>query len=57
MGTFEGNVMIENGVTKLLNDKNSPLSKAYISKVYEDKKEIYGLIYTKVNQMKLEFMY
>nr|WP_047435231.1 two-component regulator propeller domain-containing protein [Chryseobacterium vietnamense] len=30
--------MIENGVTKLLNDKNSPLSKAYISKIYEDKK-------------------
>lgn len=38
IGTFEGNVIIENGVTKLLNDKNSPLSKAYISKIYEDKK-------------------
>lgn len=38
IGTFGGNVIIEKGTTKLLNDKNSPLSKAFISKMYEDKK-------------------
>lgn len=38
IGTFEGNVMIEKGVTTALNDKSSPLSKAYISKMHEDKK-------------------
>jgi ligand-binding sensor domain-containing protein len=38
IGTFEGNVMIEKGKTTLLNDKSSPLSKAYISQMHEDKK-------------------
>ncbi len=38
IGTFEGNVIIENGKTKLLDDKNSPLSKAFISKIHEDSK-------------------
>lgn len=38
IGTFEGNVIIENGKTKALNDISSPLSKAYISKMYEDKR-------------------
>lgn len=38
IGTFEGNVMIENGKTIQLNDKKSPLSKAFISQMYEDKK-------------------
>jgi len=38
IGTFEGNVVIENGKTTLLDDKKSPLSKAYISQMYEDKK-------------------
>jgi len=37
IGTFEGNVMIEKGKTIFLNDKTSPLSKAYISKMQEDK--------------------
>lgn len=38
IGTFEGNVMIEKGQTIALNDKSTPLSKAYISKMHEDKK-------------------
>jgi ligand-binding sensor domain-containing protein len=38
IGTFEGNVVIENGKTKGLNDNKTPLSKAYISQMYEDKK-------------------
>jgi ligand-binding sensor domain-containing protein len=38
IGTFEGNVIIQNGQTKLLDDKSSPLSKGFISKVVEDKK-------------------
>ncbi|RZJ18389.1 MAG: hypothetical protein EON51_17385 [Acinetobacter sp.] len=38
IGTFEGNVMIEKGKTTLLNDKSSPLSKAYMAQMYEDKK-------------------
>jgi len=38
VGTFEGNVVIENGKTMLLNDRSSPLSKAYINKMYEDTK-------------------
>ncbi len=37
IGTFDGNVMIEKGKTILLNDKTSPLSRAYISKMQEDK--------------------
>ncbi|MBW3518084.1 two-component regulator propeller domain-containing protein [Flavobacterium sp. NKUCC04_CG] len=36
IGTFEGNALIENGQTQILDDKNSPLSKAYISSVVED---------------------
>jgi ligand-binding sensor domain-containing protein len=38
IGTFEGNLVIEKGKTTALNDKSSPLSKAYISKMWEDKK-------------------
>lgn len=38
IGTFEGNVVIEKGKTTALNDESSPLSKAYISKMWEDKK-------------------
>ena len=38
IGTFEGNVVIDNGKTTQLNDKKSPLSKAFISQMYEDKK-------------------
>lgn len=36
IGTFEGNVVIENGVTKQIDDKASPLSKSFIKKVIED---------------------
>jgi hypothetical protein len=38
IGTFEGNVIIEKGQTTALNDKSTPLSKAYISKMHEDRK-------------------
>ncbi len=38
IGTFEGNVIIDKGITTPLNDRSTPLSKAYISKMYEDKK-------------------
>lgn len=38
IGTFEGNVIIENGKTRLINEKDSPLSKGYISQMYEDRK-------------------
>ncbi len=38
IGTFEGNVVIEDGKTRSLNEKDSPLSKAYISKMKEDSK-------------------
>ena len=37
IGTFEGNIMIENQKTTKFVDKNSPLSKAYISQMQEDR--------------------
>lgn len=38
IGSFEGNMIIENGNSRLLNDRSTPLSKAYISKMHEDMK-------------------
>ena len=37
IGTYGGNIIIEKGVSRALNEASSPLSKAYISKMYEDK--------------------
>jgi streptogramin lyase len=38
IGTFDGNVIIEKAKTRFLDDKSTPLSKAYISKMQEDRK-------------------
>lgn len=37
IGTFEGNIMIENQKTTKFTDNKSPLSKAYISQMHEDR--------------------